>query len=79
MNDSDTGFIASEKIKLTDNPDNASILTTEANVHVVDKGNWNAKFLHILERIAFLRAEFPINLKKVLQFLISTVLIELLV
>ena len=39
MNDSDTGFIASEKIELTDSLDNVSILTTEANVHVVDKGN----------------------------------------
>ena len=38
MNDSDTEFIAPEEIELTGNPDNASVLTPEANVHVVDKG-----------------------------------------
>ena len=32
---------------------------------------WKRKFLHILERIAFLRADFPNNLKKVLQLSIS--------
>ena len=35
MNDFDTEFIAREEIELTDNPDNASVLTPEANVHVV--------------------------------------------
>ena len=35
MNDCDTEFIAREEIELTDNPDNASVLTPEANVHVV--------------------------------------------
>ena len=32
---------------------------------------WKRKFLHILERITFLRADFPNNLKKVLQLSIS--------
>ena len=31
----------------------------------------NAKFLHILERIVFLRVDFPNNLTKVLQLSIS--------
>ena len=38
MNDSDTKFISPEGIKLNDNPDTASVLTLEANVHVVDEG-----------------------------------------
>ena len=38
MNDCDTEFIAPEEIKLTDNPDNASVLTPEANFHVVAEG-----------------------------------------
>ena len=37
MNDSDTEFIAPEDIKLTDNRENASVLTSEANNPVVDK------------------------------------------
>ena len=32
MNDFDTEFIASEEIKLTDNPANTSVLTSEANI-----------------------------------------------
>ena len=35
MNDCDTEFIAPEEIKLNDNPDNACVLTPEANFHVV--------------------------------------------
>ena len=38
MNVSDTKLIASKEIKITDNPDSARNLTTEANVHVVDEG-----------------------------------------
>ena len=38
LNDYDTKFIAPEEIKLTDNPDNVSALTFEANDHVVDQG-----------------------------------------
>ena len=37
MNDFDTKLIAPEEIEITDNPDNASALTSEVNVHVVDK------------------------------------------
>ena len=37
MNDFDTKLIAPEEIEITDNPDNASALTSEANVHVVGK------------------------------------------
>ena len=36
--DSDTEFITPEEIKITENPNNASVLTPEANVRVVDKG-----------------------------------------
>ena len=45
MNDSDTEFIAPEEIELTGNPENASVLTPEANVHVVDKGTTHTKEL----------------------------------
>ena len=45
MNDSDTEFIAPEEVKLTDNLDNETVLTPEANVHVVDKGNTHPKEL----------------------------------
>ena len=45
MNDRDTEFKAPEEIKLTDNPDNMSALTLEANVHVVDQGTTYSKEL----------------------------------
>ena len=45
INDSDTEFIAPEEIKPTGNPENASVLTPEANVYVVDKGTTNIKEL----------------------------------
>ena len=45
MNDCDTEFKAPEEVKLTDNPDNASGLTPEANVHVVDEGTSYTKEL----------------------------------
>ena len=43
MNDSDKEFITPEKHKLTDNPNNVSVLKPEANVHVVDKGTTHTK------------------------------------
>ena len=43
MNDSDTEFIAPEEIELTGNPDNASVVTPGANVHVVGKGTTHTK------------------------------------
>ena len=90
MNDFDTEFIAPAEIELTDNQDNVSALTLEANVHVVDQGTtheitkdkqkdkkrqkkvppitWKRNISsHSLKRIAFLRAELPTNLTKVLQ------------
>ena len=45
MNDFDMEFIALEGIELTGNPGNSSILTPEANVHVVEKGTTHAKKL----------------------------------
>ena len=45
MNDVDTELIAPEEIELTDNPDNASALTLEANVHVVDQETTHTKEL----------------------------------
>ena len=45
MNDFDTEFIAPEEVELTDNPDNVSALTLEANVHVVDQGTTHTKEL----------------------------------
>ena len=45
MNDLDMEFIASEEVKLTDNPYNASFLTPEANIHVVDEGTTHTKEL----------------------------------
>ena len=45
MNDVDTELIAPEEIELTDNPDNASALTLEANVHVVDQETIHTKEL----------------------------------
>ena len=45
MNDSDTEFIAPEDIKLTDNPDTASVLTQGTNVHLVDEGSTHTKEL----------------------------------
>ena len=45
MNDSDTEFIAPEEIKLTDNPDTASVLTQGTNVHLVDEGSTHTKEL----------------------------------
>ena len=41
MNSSDTEFIGLRDIELTDNPDNARVLTPEANVHVIDE--WNTQ------------------------------------
>ena len=38
INDFDTEFIAPEEIELTDNQDNVSALTLEANVHIADQG-----------------------------------------
>ena len=38
MNDSNTEFIASEEIEITDNADNAIVMTSEAKVDVVDEG-----------------------------------------
>ena len=43
MNDSDTEFIAPEEIGLTGNPDNTSVVTPAANVHVVGKGTTHTK------------------------------------
>ena len=43
MNDFDTEVIVPEEIKLTNNPDNASVLTPEANAHVVDEGTTHIK------------------------------------
>ena len=43
INDFDTEFIAAEEIELTDNQDNVSALTLEANVHIVDKGTTHTK------------------------------------
>ena len=37
MNNSGAEFIASEEIELISNPDDASVLTVEANVHVIDE------------------------------------------
>ena len=45
INDSDMEIIALEDIELTDNPDNASFLTQEANAHVVDEGATHTKEL----------------------------------
>ena len=45
MNDFDTEFIAPEEIELTDNPDSASVLISEAKVYVVDKGTTHTKEL----------------------------------
>ena len=50
MNDSATEFIAPEKIEVTDNPDNASVLTPDAHVHVVDEGTTHTKELEINEK-----------------------------
>ena len=36
MNDTDTGFVAPDEIQRTDSPDNASVLTPETNVHIVE-------------------------------------------
>ena len=43
MNDFDTEVIVPEEIKLTNNPDNASVLTPEANAHVADEGTTHTK------------------------------------
>ena len=43
MNDFDTEFIAPEEIEIIDNPDTVSVLTLEANVHVVDQGTTHTK------------------------------------
>ena len=45
MNNFDTDFIAPNEIKLTGNPDNANVLTPEANVHLVDEGVTHTKEL----------------------------------
>ena len=50
MNDSATKFIAPEEIELTGNPDNASVLTPDANVHVVHEGTTHTKELEINEK-----------------------------
>ena len=47
MNDFDMEFIVPEMIELADNPKNASVLTPEVNVHVVDKGTTHNKELEI--------------------------------
>ena len=38
MNDVNTEFIVPEEIEQTDNPDNVSALTLEANAQAVDQG-----------------------------------------
>ena len=45
MNDSDTEFKVPVEIKVNDNPDNSRVLTTEADVYVVDKGTTHTKEL----------------------------------
>ena len=45
MNDSDTEFTASKGIEVTDNPENASVLASEANVHVADERTTHTKEL----------------------------------
>ena len=43
INDFDSKLIAREEIKLTDNHENVSALTLEANVHVVGQGSTRTK------------------------------------
>ena len=50
MNDSDIEFIAPEEVELTNNPENARILTPEANVHVVDQGITHTKELETIKK-----------------------------
>ena len=50
MSDFDMLFIAPEEIEFTNNPDNASVLTSEANVHVVDKGTTHTKGIETKKR-----------------------------
>ena len=60
---------------LSENPDNASVLTPEANAHIADEGTTHTKKLEtkegkkddfINDRVVFLNAQFPTNLTKVL-------------
>ena len=45
MNDSETKFKVPEEIKVNDNPDNARVLTTEADIYIFDKGTTHTKEL----------------------------------
>ena len=47
MNDFGTKFMASEEVKLTENPNNAIVLTPKANFHVVDEATTHIKELEI--------------------------------
>ena len=47
MNDFGTKFMASEEVKLTENPNNAIVLTPKANFHVVHEATTHIKELEI--------------------------------
>ena len=63
MNDSDTEFIAPEEIELTNNPEKKRNKKRK-KPKKIPQSHGNTKFLHILRRIFFLKAEFPTNLMK---------------
>lgn len=85
MKDSDTDFIAPEKIKLTGNPYNLSVVTPEIIVYVVaersthtkeidtnkKKKQARRKYLDHMNTSIILIVEFPTNSIKVLQLSIS--------
>ena len=84
MNGFDTEFIDTEELKVTDNPDNESVLTPEGNVHVVDEETTHTKELRQIKRgksqkktlksrgnalfSAFLRVGFPFIWRKCFSF-----------
>ena len=50
INDSDTELIAREEVKFTENLDNATVLTPEANFHVADEGTTHIKELETYKK-----------------------------
>ena len=61
MNDFGTKFMASEEVKLTENPNNAIVLTPKANFHVVDEAATHIKELEITKNVKKTGRKYPLS------------------
>ena len=70
MNNSGTEYMASEEIELTSNPDDGSVLTVEANVHVIEEAEIFCLLLItflLVARYFLLLAHYNINKIKLFE------------